>query len=102
MMISNQKRMLVFVGDHNCEGHKEDFRSSLKRALDKITYSVFEDISKAPESIFSMMVGGILFNDVVLFDATLFAKKIPPDMLIEYGVCLALEKRAMFVAIRNN
>jgi len=100
-MTNPKKRLLVFVSDHH-KGHEADFRSALGRALDKIPYSIFEDISKTPESVFSMMVGGILFSDAVLLDGALFTSKVSPDMLIQYGVCFALEKKCMFVSIKNN
>jgi hypothetical protein len=101
-MTKPKKRLLIFVTDHAKEGHKADFRSALERALEKIPYSIFEDISKTPESTFSVMVGGILFSDAVLLDGALLANKVSPDTLIQYGVCYALEKKCLLIFIKNN
>lgn len=101
-MRKSKKRLLVFANNKHHDGHDVDFRHALIRALDNISYSVFEEIHKTPEGIFSAMVGGILFSDAVLLDGTPSGNVTSPNLLIQYGVCYALNKKCIFVAIKNN
>jgi len=65
-MSNKKKKVLVFVDTNDNGGHEADFRSTLRRALDRIPYSIFEDLPKESESVFSVTIGGILRNDAVL------------------------------------
>lgn len=102
IMSKSKKRLLVFADNKYHDGHEADFRHALTRALDKISYLVFEEIPKTPEGVFSAMISGILFSDAVLVDGTPYANVISPNSLIQYGICYALDKKCMFVAIKNN
>ena len=96
------KRLLVFADVDHHDGHESDFRAALSRALNKIQYSIFDDIPHIPLNRFSVMIRGILFNDAVLLDGALFTKTISPNSLIQYGICYAIDKKCMFIAIKNN
>lgn len=93
--------LLVFSDTRSVDGHEADFRSALARALDKVSYTIFSDIPKTPENIFSAMIGGILFSDAVLLDGELL-NGTSSNALIQYGICYALNKKCMFVSIKNN
>jgi hypothetical protein len=101
-MSNKQKKLLVFVDTNDNIGHEADFRSALRKALDKIPYSIFEDLPKEPESIFSVTMERIINSDVILLDAAHYLGKIPSHFLIQYGICYALEKKCLFIFIKND
>jgi hypothetical protein len=100
-MDNEEKKILVFINTTDHEGHGADFRYALKIALDTMPFGIFDDMQKTPENIFSATVWGILMSNAVLLDQGSRSNGISFDSLIQYGICCALEKKCILVAIKN-
>ncbi len=101
-MGDESKKLLIFIDTKDHDGHEADFRFSLDKALGNTPRLIFEDFPKTPQNMFNATIGGILYSNAVLLDDVSQKYKFSPNSLIQYGICYALEKRCMYVAIKNN
>lgn len=66
---SSKARLLCSVNDYNREGHGEDLRVSIGRALiTSVERTVLQDIPRTPEHFTITVLGEILLSDVVVLD----------------------------------
>lgn len=100
-MSKSKKQLLVFIDTNHHDGHEADFRHALTRAIGNISHTIFSEIPKTPENIFSVLIGAILFSDAVLINWESL-NVISPNLLIQYGICYALNKKCILVTIKNN
>ena len=94
-MPSGFRNILFFVNESDHGGHSDDIRFAIRRALDKVDYSIFQDLPKKPENIFDAIIDEILLSKAVLLDGIPFPKKITPDFLVQYGICYPLNKKSV-------
>jgi len=98
----SSRNILIFINQDDVDGHSADIRFALHKALHKIDHAVFQDLPKKPENTFDAVIDEILISKAVLLDGIAISQKIPPDLLVQYGICYPLNKRCFFLIVDNN
>lgn len=100
---SSKTRILFSVNDYNREGHGEDLRVSIGRALTtNVKRTVLQDIPRTPEHFMSTVLGEMLLSDVVVLDDSSSDVNNDTETLILLGISYALQRPCALLYVVNN